>query len=512
MNHLILIITLIAQYIHRSTAATTQRDIFLQTTGIPDLSVSERQCKSYATSNSYTFTPAYGSLPLGCVRRKNDHALVYFNTYAEKIPVPCGASYSNYGVIECVTSHAKEDSNFEPLASIEVEINAEGDVIETDLPPATPATPATPSTPAPPAPPAPPSTPAPPPPIRHWSLTEKSPYKILNLPHDATQSQIRKSYRNLAKEYHPDKHLHADNKRIAQQIFEEIVSSYNILGDPDNRAAYDDFGGGQGGEDNDGFETYNEYQQALKKKNQEGGTKGPQNFYTGASLITNLNENLFNVRVKGDQIWMLEFYAPWCTHCKTMTNTWKETAEELEGDVEFGAINCEANREWCMGPRWQIKSYPTIKIIHASEDVTETYPSQQPKTKEKLLAFARTAIADWNYLFYSKDIVSFTSFDLFNTTLLHDEKEHFWVVLFSNGFRCEDCSTARTNMIRLSGAIKGVARVGTVDCSVNHDYKHVTEGGKIYHYNSICVQHLGYVNFSSCVHCTRFFFCSKTCI
>ena len=188
---------------------------------------------------------------------------------------------------------------------------------------------------------------------------------------------------------------------------------------------------------------------------------------------------------------MLEFYAPWCTHCKTMTNTWKETAEELEGDVEFGAINCEANRAWCMGPRWQIKSYPTIKIIHASEDVTETYPTQQSKTKEKLLAFARTAIADWNYLFYSKDIVAFTSFDLFNTTLLHDEKEHFWVVLFSNGFRCEDCSTARTNMIRLSGAIKGVARVGTVDCSVNHDYKHVTEGGKIYHYNSICVQHLG---------------------
>jgi thiol-disulfide isomerase/thioredoxin len=300
---------------------------------------------------------------------------------------------------------------------------------------------------------------------------------------------VRKAYRALAKEYHPDKQVqHSENADIARGIFEEVAAAYGILGDSDNRAAFDDFGGGGGNDDDpDGFETYAEYKAALKKKEASGGAKGPGSFYTGASLVTNLSEDLWDRRVKGDQIWMVEFYAPWCTHCKAMTQIWKDTAEELEGDVQFGAVNCEMHRAWCMGKRWQIRSYPTVKIIHASEDVTETYPVNLHKTKESLLKFARTAMGDWRWLFGSSRVVPLNTLAAFNETLLHDPLERFWVVLFSDGWRCEDCMTAKTNMIRLSAAVKGVARVATVDCSVEK----VGEGVDGISLNEVCAEHLG---------------------
>jgi len=388
--------------------------------------------------------------------------------------------------------------------AVDVEVAADGAALPPTTPPIgaattnnAPATPATPTPPMAPSPPTPPTPPTPPPPpTRRWSKDEKSPYEILGVSLDATQSQVRKAYRALAKQYHPDKQRTPDATSIATEIFEEVVAAYGVLGDPDNRAAFDDFGGGRGGEDADGFQTYAEYKEALKKKEQENGgqTKGPQNFYTGASLITNLSEELWDRRVKGNQIWMLEFYAPWCTHCKTLTTIWKETAEELENDVSFGAINCEAHRQWCMGPRWGISSYPTVKIIHASEDVIETYPVQQPKTKASLLQFARVAIADWRWLFSSHSVIALNDVISFQQTLLDDTTESFWVVLFSNGFRCEDCGTARTNMIRLSAAVNGIARVATVDCSLNIESGTTNHSTKYIGYNPLCAEHLGMVH------------------
>lgn len=61
-------------------------------------------------------------------------------------------------------------------------------------------------------------------------------YKILNLPRTATLNQIKKSYRKLAKELHPDKNT---NDPHAQERFQDLGAAYETLSDPDKRKIYD---------------------------------------------------------------------------------------------------------------------------------------------------------------------------------------------------------------------------------------------------------------------------------
>ena len=64
-------------------------------------------------------------------------------------------------------------------------------------------------------------------------------YKILGLPRTATLNQIKKSYRKLAKELHPDKNK---NDPKAQELFQDLGAAYEALSDPDKRKIYDKHG------------------------------------------------------------------------------------------------------------------------------------------------------------------------------------------------------------------------------------------------------------------------------
>ena len=61
-------------------------------------------------------------------------------------------------------------------------------------------------------------------------------YNILGVSPDATQEDIKKAYRKLAMEYHPDKN---PNNQVAEEKFKKISSAYAELSDPATRARYD---------------------------------------------------------------------------------------------------------------------------------------------------------------------------------------------------------------------------------------------------------------------------------
>ncbi len=64
----------------------------------------------------------------------------------------------------------------------------------------------------------------------------QDPYKILGIDRKASQDEIKRAYRKLAKKYHPD--INPGNDSVERQ-FKEISQAYSLLGDPDKRARFD---------------------------------------------------------------------------------------------------------------------------------------------------------------------------------------------------------------------------------------------------------------------------------
>jgi len=64
-------------------------------------------------------------------------------------------------------------------------------------------------------------------------------YKILGVPRSASEEDIKKAYRKLARKYHPD--LNPGNKE-AESRFKELTEAHEALGNPEKRRNYDQFG------------------------------------------------------------------------------------------------------------------------------------------------------------------------------------------------------------------------------------------------------------------------------
>jgi thiol-disulfide isomerase/thioredoxin len=72
-------------------------------------------------------------------------------------------------------------------------------------------------------------------------------------------------------------------------------------------------------------------------------------------------------------VWLIEFYAPWCQHCKRLKPTMERLAKELEGFVKVGAVNCEKEKQLC-GVEG-VSSFPVLKLKKGS--VTTSYDGER---------------------------------------------------------------------------------------------------------------------------------------
>lgn len=82
--------------------------------------------------------------------------------------------------------------------------------------------------------------------------TKRDYYEVLGVSKNATEAEIKKAYKKMARKYHPD--LNRDNPKEAEEKFKEVNEAYEVLSNPQKKAQYDQFGhaafdgtGGAGG-------------------------------------------------------------------------------------------------------------------------------------------------------------------------------------------------------------------------------------------------------------------------
>jgi len=75
-----------------------------------------------------------------------------------------------------------------------------------------------------------------------------------------------------------------------------------------------------------------------------------------------LDETNFDALVfSSKDIWMIEFYAPWCGHCKALEPEWNEAALALKGQVKLAKVDADAHKN--LGSRFGVTGFPTIKYF-----------------------------------------------------------------------------------------------------------------------------------------------------
>src|SRR5512141_3312933 len=98
------------------------------------------------------------------------------------------------------------------------------------------------------------------------ATTTRDYYQILGLPKSASADDIKKAYRRLARQYHPDMHSGAKKSEMEKK-FKELNEAQEVLSDPDKRKKYDQYG--------TDWEQAQAFQRARQQSGGRGGFGGP---------------------------------------------------------------------------------------------------------------------------------------------------------------------------------------------------------------------------------------------
>jgi DnaJ-related protein SCJ1 len=141
----------------------------------------------------------------------------------------------------------------------------------------------------------------------HSVMGEDDYYTILGVARDASASQIKRAYRQLAKIWHPDKNK--DNK----DKFQQITKAYDVLSDADKRRKYDQFGeeglkqGNRGG----GFDPFDIFGFMRGGNQQQGGSEMPK----GPNIVIEVQVTLDDI-YNGKDMEILQRRQTLCPKCR----------------------------------------------------------------------------------------------------------------------------------------------------------------------------------------------------
>ncbi|KAG2643798.1 hypothetical protein PVAP13_2KG348217 [Panicum virgatum] len=103
------------------------------------------------------------------------------------------------------------------------------------------------------------------------------------------------------------------------------------------------------------------------------------------SASVELNSRNFDeLVVKSKDLWIVEFYAPWCGHCKKLAPEWKKAAKKLKGQVKLGHVDCDAEKS--LMSKYKVEGFPTILVFGADKE--SPFPYQGARVASAIESFA----------------------------------------------------------------------------------------------------------------------------
>ncbi|KAB2022172.1 hypothetical protein ERO13_D07G174500v2 [Gossypium hirsutum] len=124
---------------------------------------------------------------------------------------------------------------------------------------------------------------------------------------------------------------------------------------------------------------------ALLKDRLAGKASGGSSEKYQPSASVELNSRNFDELVlKSKELWIVEFFAPWCGRCKKLAPEWKKAANNLKGKVKLGHVDCDSEKS--LMSRYKVQGFPTILAFGADKD--GPIPYEGARTASSIESFA----------------------------------------------------------------------------------------------------------------------------
>uniref|UniRef100_A0A669Q6K9 DnaJ homolog subfamily C member 10 n=1 Tax=Phasianus colchicus TaxID=9054 RepID=A0A669Q6K9_PHACC len=157
-------------------------------------------------------------------------------------------------------------------------------------------------------------------------------------------------------------------------------------------------------------------------------------------------------RRKREEIWMVDFYAPWCGPCQALMPEWKKMARMLNGLISVGSVDCQKFYSFCH--QQNVRGYPEIRLFPQKSSTAHQYYSYNGWHRDSY------SLRGWALGYLPQVSIDLTP-QSFTEKVLNG-KDH-WVIDFYAPW-CGPCQNFAPEFEILARAVKGKVKAGKVDC------------------------------------------------
>ncbi|KAK3027181.1 hypothetical protein RJ639_042447 [Escallonia herrerae] len=138
-------------------------------------------------------------------------------------------------------------------------------------------------------------------------------------------------------------------------------------------------------ENDDDFGAFDDFDSPSGEKFDHEEEEEHPNLQIDEKDVVVLKEGNFSEFIEGKKYVMVEFYAPWCGHCKALAPEYAAAATELTGDKDVALAKVDATEEGELAEKYEVQGFPTVYFF--VDGVHKPYPGQ--RTKDSIVTWIR---------------------------------------------------------------------------------------------------------------------------